>query len=695
MFKRIFVFIAIAIVFIGAFVEATNAQENALELTEAEETFIDKHPVVYYAPDPNFPPFEFWFNETAIGIVPDYLEIIESKTGLVIEPIRFESWSEVLSAIEDKKADIVFASESDERKSSMLFTDVVVKVPNAMIVRENGPATLNINRLEGYRIGVIVDYQVSKLFTEKYPNYTTVEYLDGDLLTKAVSFGEVDVAIINLGLASHSIEKQRLTNLRVAGEVLIEPNISFGIRKDYPELQSIINKALSSMSDQLRTQLEDEWIRFQILSFWKRPFVLESVGILTLLMIATLFWIALLRSEVKRQSKAILESKNLLETIVDHVPHIIYVRDQQGNYVMVNQSTADYYGKKKETLIGKNIYELKDSLSEKEKNELVERDRFVAQSDQFLKIDQEKIYDVSGKLTIYSVVKRAIKFPENKDFYTLTVAMDITETVESQAELANQEIALRTAEVALADLDKKATLGSLVGGITHEINNPIGVSVTALSHLMSEFNLFVEYYAQGKLTQSLMKEHIDTTKETLDILQININRAVEMITSFKSMSVDQLSGTRLTFNLVETINHVTHSLSHELKRKNAKVRLILPEVVVIDSYPGSYSQVLTNLIMNSLIHGFDKSQNGLITIEANVIDENLEIHYRDNGIGMNEELLEKVWQPYFTTKRDKGGSGLGMQIIYNIVVRVLKGHVTFSSQLNQGVYCYISVPKKL
>ena len=142
-------------------------------------------------------------------------------------------------------------------------------------------------------------------------------------------------------------------------------------------------------------------------------------------------------------------------------------------------------------------------------------------------------------------------------------------------------------------------------------------------------------------------------------------------------------------------SHVTHSLSHELKRKNAKVRLILPEVVVIDSYPGSYSQVLTNLIMNSLIHGFDKSQNGLITIEANVIDENLEIHYRDNGIGMNEELLEKVWQPYFTTKRDKGGSGLGMQIIYNIVVRVLKGHVTFSSQLNQGVYCYISVPKKL
>lgn len=268
--------------------------------------------------------------------------------------------------------------------------------------------------------------------------------------------------------------------------------------------------------------------------------------------------------------------------------------------------------------------------------------------------------------------------------------------------MADVQAAKDQAEKALADLgqaqdaivrtEKLAALGGLVAGIAHEINTPVGNAVTAASFLAKEVDGLAEAFDGQTLTASGMRSFLESAGESVRLTLSNCERAAELIHGFKQVAVDQTSGERRRFNLAEYVAEVLLSLKPQFKRTPHRVDTYIPDDIELNSYPGAFSQVLTNLMTNSLMHGFDDGRSGVIDLAARVEGDMLEMIYSDNGKGIPVELQSQVFEPFFTTRRGSGGSGLGLNIIHNIVHRTLGGSLTLDSQQGRGVHFTFRFP---
>lgn len=251
---------------------------------------------------------------------------------------------------------------------------------------------------------------------------------------------------------------------------------------------------------------------------------------------------------------------------------------------------------------------------------------------------------------------------------------------------------LTTAQTQLVQSEKMAALGGLVAGVAHEINTPVGVGVTAASHLMNEVDKYIDLYTNDALTRSDFEAMLKGFRESASIILSNLNRAAELVKSFKQVAVDQSDSERREFDLVGYINDVVKSLAPTLRSTRHKVDLRYDASIVIFSYPGAFSQIITNLVMNSLNHGFESIVDGLVVVDVSHDDRELILRYSDNGIGISRENLEKIFDPFFTTKRGQGGSGLGMNIVYNLVTQTLGGQITCESEVGKGIKVEMRLP---
>lgn len=234
--------------------------------------------------------------------------------------------------------------------------------------------------------------------------------------------------------------------------------------------------------------------------------------------------------------------------------------------------------------------------------------------------------------------------------------------------------------------EKLAALGSLVAGIAHEINTPIGIGVTATSHLRETLLRFMNLYHEGKMKRSDLDELLVSVKDLNEMVEINLQRASKLIRSFKEVAVDQSAEDEREFSLAEYSRHVITSLTPQIKNRAIDINIdgIHPDIT-LKTTPGPISQILVNLISNSLVHGFNDGEAGTISLSAEVNQRNLDLIYRDTGRGISSENLDKVFDPFFTTKRSHGGSGLGMHLVFNIVTKKFNGKIRCESSLGHGV----------
>jgi PAS domain S-box-containing protein len=231
---------------------------------------------------------------------------------------------------------------------------------------------------------------------------------------------------------------------------------------------------------------------------------------------------------------------------------------------------------------------------------------------------------------------------------------------------------------------KMAALGALVSGVAHEINTPVGVCVTAASFLELKVGDLRRRLAAGSPEPASVEKILDAIKEASGSILTNLNRASDLIKSFKQVAVDQATEEKRRFNLREYIDMILLSLRPKYKRTGHALEVNCPEELEIVSYPGVLSQILTNLVMNTLIHGFDGVEKGKIVLDATIDQDQCLLRYSDNGIGMSDENLKRIYDPFFTTKRAHGGSGLGMHIVYNLVTRRLGGRIDCRSAPGEG-----------
>ena len=240
--------------------------------------------------------------------------------------------------------------------------------------------------------------------------------------------------------------------------------------------------------------------------------------------------------------------------------------------------------------------------------------------------------------------------------------------------------------------EKLAALGELVAGVAHEINTPVGVALSAGSTLAEKNQALADLFARGEMKRSDLTQFLDDSREGTEMVLVNLNRASELIRSFKMVAADQISEHRRVFNVRGYIDEVLLSLRPKLKKTRHRIEVLCDGGLAIESYPGAFSQILTNLIINSLTHGFDPEQAGTIRIEVRRLDGTLELRYADNGKGMPAEIRDRIFEPFFTTARSQGSTGLGLHIVFNIVTRTLGGAIVCESEPGQGTSFHVSMP---
>jgi len=245
----------------------------------------------------------------------------------------------------------------------------------------------------------------------------------------------------------------------------------------------------------------------------------------------------------------------------------------------------------------------------------------------------------------------------------------------------------------LLQSEKMASLGRLVAGFAHEINTPIGVAVGAASTLQETAQTIIKLFDQEEVDEEELVSALESVEEAAELTLSNLRRAIRLVSSFKRTAVDQSSEVGRFFDVRETIEDVNNSLHNKFKKTTIKIEINCPKGLTLYGLPGALDQILTNLMMNSFIHGFEEGHlEGYIFITARLKEDRLYLEYSDTGKGMVQETAEKIFEPFFTTRRGYGGSGLGMYICYNLVTSQLHGTISCESALGEGVTFRIEYP---
>jgi signal transduction histidine kinase/HAMP domain-containing protein len=283
---------------------------------------------------------------------------------------------------------------------------------------------------------------------------------------------------------------------------------------------------------------------------------------------------------------------------------------------------------------------------------------------------------------------------------TLEIARFSMDMKTIELEKANLELTstlqlLRSTQEDLIRREKMAALGDMVAGIAHEINTPVGVSLTAGSYLRGRIKEVLNSFQSGALTNAAFQDFLNNAIESITIISANLERAAELIISFKKVAVAQSSEEKENFSVSQYLNDIVRNLYPAIKRTGIEVQTDCDESLTLNSYPGSFTQIFTNLIMNSLTHAYGPEEKGTIHIRA-VRDEScIVIEYSDDGSGIKKEILQRIFEPFFTTARGKGGSGLGLHIVYTIVTQILQSTISVSSEEGKGTRFTIRIPSEI
>ena len=270
---------------------------------------------------------------------------------------------------------------------------------------------------------------------------------------------------------------------------------------------------------------------------------------------------------------------------------------------------------------------------------------------------------------------------------------DELRTAKEKAESALLE--LNTAQQNLIDAERLAAHGGLVAGVAHEVNNPIGISLTVASSFARRTEMFeTDLRSEGALRRSQLEDFVRASRDASQQLVANLHRAGELIQSFKQVAADRSHAERRQFSLSEATDQIIASLRPVLKRAPIELTVDVPEGLLINGYPGSYGQILTNLFLNAVNHAFAGGRSGTISISARARGhDDIEINFTDNGAGMTPDVQRQAFDPFFTTRRNEGGTGLGLHIVYNIVTQQLGGRMMLESRPGQGTTFRIIMPR--
>jgi PAS domain S-box-containing protein len=403
-------------------------------------------------------------------------------------------------------------------------------------------------------------------------------------------------------------------------------------------------------------------------------------------------------TDQKRAEDAIAEGRRLLQQVIDTVPAVINVKNKQLRYVLMNRYMAGIFGVEPGEAIGRTTSELMSRYGAKKTDA---NDKQVLAAGRGLGFYEEEYMDASGHMRQWLVNKLPLLDSDGEIENIVTVALDIGERKRGELEMRKAKDAaeaalrnLRETQNSLIEAEKLAALGRLVAGVAHEVNNPVGISLTVASSLERKTALFADEVGRGNLKRSSLNEFLETSRDAASQLVANLNRAAELIQSFKQVAADRNYSDQRIFDLGDLTEQVVMSLRPGLRKHHLTLSVDCQPNLTMNSYPGPYGQVLTNLFLNSVAHAFPDGKPGAVDIQVRESGkDNVEIIFSDNGCGMSLDVRRRAFDPFFTTRRDQGGTGLGLHIVYSIVTNRLGGRLDLDSEPGGGTRIQIILPR--
>lgn len=406
-----------------------------------------------------------------------------------------------------------------------------------------------------------------------------------------------------------------------------------------------------------------------------------------------------LEAEVAERTREATEKSHLLETTLDHMSDGLVVYNAQDELILWNDRAAALFGLEADSVhMGATQTDIARASADTgalapRLTDLVHR-RLADGAPPFPDRATSEIELADGRF----VQMRRTPLPDGGQ---VQVFLDVSDERRRERELMLAHKAaekalrnLQNAQESLIQAEKMASLGQLVAGVAHEINTPVGITLTAASFLGERAQAMRNALESSGIRKSQLVQFIDQADETTTLMMNNIQRAADLIQSFKQVAVDQTSGERRSVELKRYFQEVLRSFSPMLKKTAHAISLDCPEDLTVESFPGVLTQILTNLIMNSVTHAFPDGRSGEMRIAVSYLPHSkmVELIYRDDGIGIPKAHTSRVFDPFFTTRRGSGGSGLGLNIVYNLVTGLLGGTISLRSSEGEGCAFTILFP---
>lgn len=579
---------ALIIVLFSVFIGVGTKEE--IEWTQAELDWMAEHPVIRIALDYNFGPIEYLNDEGELeGATVDYITWIEAHTPLEFQYEEIGEWSKIVQASKKKEIDMLVATMTEYREEYLLFTEPFISVPNIIITRIDGPSNIVLDDLYYNDLVVLKDYAIVDYLSFNYPdiNLKTATSLDEGI--SLIVFGTEDYMVVSLAQASFYMKEKAVTNLKAAGNTGYNNDLSFGIRDDWPMLRKIMNKALSTMSEQEHRRIYSKWITIDVDQFISQE-VVYAIMILIAIILAALISILFFN-------------------------HVLRLR--------VDERTALY----------------KQELHDRKKAE--------------------------------------------EDLAALN------DTLEDKVRERTEELSaaihdLKQVQQKLIETEKMASLGRVIMGVSHQLNTPIGTSISLVSLLKKKQEEVESRIINGQLSKQEFLTYLETTSEAVNMVEKELFRSKDFIEHFKEMSANTYPQEKKRVHMPTYLYNVLGIFANRLNNKRVEVTIECDDNLEIYTSLIYLNNIFKNLISNSLKHGFRDTKSGNIFISVEKENDHVEIRYKDDGIGIERDILTSVYEPLFTTSMGKY-TGLGLNILYNTVVTSMNGSLDLSSELGLGV----------
>lgn len=724
------------------------SQFNSVQFTETEQAWLDSKPIITVAIDPIFAPYEYIENERHKGLTMDYLSYLEAEYNVTFEIVQDSSWLESYDAFKNGEIDILSAvAQTPQRDALMLFTEPYTTIQNVVLIRNDFSKDFTEVDLSSMHVAVIEGYFAQDLLELHFPGiqlYKAVDIEDG---LRALSFGRVDAFVTDSAQASYYIPKVGVNNLTMNDNIQLgfDLNLNIGVTKAKPELRNILSKMIVSIPDDIHAEIREWWMTpaYQPGINQELLWVLTGLGLLILISgILVSLWHRTLNAQVHIRTddmkKELIKRETVqtqLKAVIHAIPYPVSMKNSFGEYVYVNKAYADLVGLELEFMISNTDTSLPLLDHEELKVFLSTGDDVVLEQNKMFKTPAQTLL-LNGQEKVYEITKLPFSIREGEPFGILSFSFDISEQYDSQiklmelndhlediveirineSKLKNSELnkslaqlresesiltqlndelnlsveVLNNTESKLIEVEKFAALGRAASGVAHEMNTPLGVGISASSYGLSVItDLHQDLKEKLPFTKTTIQP-IDRLDESLRLVQTSIERILLITGTLSNITTDNWGDGKEQVNLEKVIRQI---YKDNFENSNIQLHLECDDTINLTVSESAMNSMFLHLFKNALDHGFVAyKQPHTILIRCALRQNNLHIHFEDNGIGVDPKILPGVIEPLFTSKRGSSHLGLGLSIIYNVVVRHFNGKLNLYNLDEGGLAVDIGIP---